>query len=73
MSKKVSITDLTAMHQRLLAEEQYSDIDDILTHINKHYSRNEKARALFRTIENDLFRKSISSKIKLKAHASKTQ
>ena len=44
----------------------YSDINEILTYINKHYSQDETARKLFKTIEADLFHRSIGISIKLK-------
>lgn len=64
--KGIKVSELFLMYVHLLIEEKYSDINEILTYINKHYSQDETARKLFETIEADLFHRSIGISIKLK-------
>ena len=64
--KGIKVSELFLMYVHLLIEEKYSDINEILTYINKHYSQDETARKLFETIEADLFHRGVGVSIKLK-------
>ena len=64
--KKISLAILSEMYEHNLADKDWEEIDAILTHINKHHSKNEKGRALFKRIEDGLFQNDLSSKITLR-------
>lgn len=63
---KISIKELTKMFERNLVDEDYDECYAILTHINKHHARDEKGRALFKRIDDELFQKGIGNSIKLR-------
>ncbi len=51
---KISLSELSVMYERQLAEKDFAAMHDTLCHIKKYHSNSPKGVLLFKKIEEDL-------------------